>query len=192
MASQITRDHEEIQRWAAEHGACPAVVSRTGGMLRFEFDPARARELSEVDWNDFFHVFDEKGLELVYDDKPGSRFHKLIYPETAAAKAQHRPRAKPARAGKRFNLIKGGAAAARSGASAAGRGRSASASSSSRRTSPSSRGRASRPSASTGGSRSPRATAKSSAKAPAAPAHKGRKAASGRGAGRTRPSSRAA
>jgi hypothetical protein len=84
MASVTTRDHEEIRNWAEEHGAAPAVVSRTGGMLRFEFDtPA---ELAEVSWDDFFDVFDERGLELVYDDKPGSRFHKLVYPEAAAAR----------------------------------------------------------------------------------------------------------
>jgi hypothetical protein len=88
MASVTTRDHEEIRNWADDHDATPAVVSRTGGMLRFEFGaPA---ELAEVSWDDFFNVFDERGLELVYDDKPGSRFHKLVYPETAEG-------AKPAR-----------------------------------------------------------------------------------------------
>lgn len=86
MASVTTRDHARIQEWARSHGACPAVVSRTGGMLRFEFNPEAANELSPVDWDDFFRVFDEKGLELVYDDKPGSRFHKFAYPETIAAK----------------------------------------------------------------------------------------------------------
>lgn len=87
MASVTTRDHRLVQEWARQHGACPAVVSRTGGMLRFEFDPASAGALREVDWEDFFRVFDDKGLELVYDDKPGSRFHKLAYPDvTPAAK----------------------------------------------------------------------------------------------------------
>ncbi|HET9784815.1 MAG TPA: hypothetical protein VFP94_07655 [Terriglobales bacterium] len=93
MASVTTRDHEEIRNWADDHGASPAVVSRTGGMLRFEFDtPA---ELAEVSWDDFFDVFDQRGLELVYDDKPGSRFHKLVYPESTAAK---KPLRRPARA----------------------------------------------------------------------------------------------
>lgn len=90
MASVTTRDHNQIQEWARRHDACPAIVSRTGGMLRFEFDPASAGALREVDWDDFFRVFDEKGLELIYDDKPGSRFHKFIYPDAATAK---RPKA---------------------------------------------------------------------------------------------------
>ncbi|MGH9518584.1 MAG: hypothetical protein ACRD2D_03005 [Terriglobales bacterium] len=84
MASLTTRDHNQIQEWARRHDACPAVVSRTGGMLRFEFDPTSAGALREVDWGEFFQVFDEKGLELVYDDKPGSRFHKFAYPDAAA------------------------------------------------------------------------------------------------------------
>ena len=107
MPSQTTRDHEEIQRWAQERGAGPAVVSRTGGMLRFEFEPQRAEELTAVDWEEFFTGFDRKGLELVYDDKPGSRFHKIVYPETVEAKARrHSPR-KPARAGTRITLLAG-------------------------------------------------------------------------------------
>lgn len=131
MASRVTRDHEEIQRWAAERSACPAVVSRTGGMLRFEFDPQHASELSQVDWDDFFQVFDEKGLELVYDDKPGSRFHKLVYPETVEAKAEHRPSSQPARAAKRMQIVPrsgeeaGTEAGATAGAAAPGRPRRA-------------------------------------------------------------------
>lgn len=123
MASHTTRDHAEIQNWAAEHDACPAVVSRTGGMLRFEFDPERASSLTQVDWDDFFQVFDEKGLELVYDDKPGSRFHKFVYPETVAAKAEHRPRSKPARAAKRMSIVpaQGQQAGGQSAGSRAGR-----------------------------------------------------------------------
>ncbi|HXR97486.1 MAG TPA: hypothetical protein VN709_06545 [Terriglobales bacterium] len=88
MASETTRDHEEIRNWAKIHNAIPAVVSRTGAMLRFEFSPPSASGLEEVDWDSFFRVFDEKGLKLVYDDKPGSRFHKFIYPETEAARSR--------------------------------------------------------------------------------------------------------
>ncbi len=114
MASRNTRSHEEIQQWAEAHGACPSIVSRTGGMLRFEFDPERAQELTPVDWDDFFQVFDEKGLELVYDDKPESRFHKFVYPETLEAKATHRTASKPARAKRRLQIVGGNRAEAAS------------------------------------------------------------------------------
>jgi hypothetical protein len=154
MPSQTTRDHEEIQRWAQERGACPAVVSRTGGMLRFEFDPKRAEELTAVDWDEFFTVFDRKGLELVYDDKPGSRFHKIVYPETVQAKARRQPAEKPARAGTRINLLAGKGGAGRSQSTApAGRGRGAAAG----RSAVSSRGGGAG-SRGSGGSRAPRAT----------------------------------
>lgn len=83
MAVAITRDHGVIQDWARRHGACPLVLSRAGGMLRFEFDSAPAGALRDLDWEDFFRVFDSKGLELIYDDQPGSRAHKLAYPEAA-------------------------------------------------------------------------------------------------------------
>lgn len=65
-------------------------------MLRFEFSPASSGTLEEVDWNEFFQVFDERGLELIYDDKPGSRFHKFAYPETVEAKQTKSAKAKPA------------------------------------------------------------------------------------------------
>ena len=104
MASKSTRDHEEIRRWADAHHAVPTVVGRTGGMLRFEFDPQSRESLAPVSWDDFFKVFDEKGLELLYDDKPGSRFHKIVYPETLKAKAEHTPAHTPARASKRLRI----------------------------------------------------------------------------------------
>jgi hypothetical protein len=114
MASETTRDHEEIQNWAKAHNATPAVVSRTGGMLRFEFSPQSASELEELDWDSFFKVFDEKGLELVYDDKPGSRFHKFIYPETEAARSRgERKAAAPARSKSRMQIAGGGSSKSR-------------------------------------------------------------------------------
>ncbi|HXE30566.1 MAG TPA: hypothetical protein VN515_02065 [Terriglobales bacterium] len=85
MASQTTRDHAAIQDWARNRGATPAIVSRAGGMLRFEFAPISSLELAAVEWNAFFQIFDERGLELIFDDKPGSRFHKFVFPETVAA-----------------------------------------------------------------------------------------------------------
>jgi hypothetical protein len=104
VASKSTRDHGEIRRWADAHHAVPTVVGRTGGMLRFEFDPQSRESLTPVSWDDFFKVFDEKGLELLYDDKPGSRFHKIVYPETLKAKEEHKPAHAPARASKRLHI----------------------------------------------------------------------------------------
>lgn len=121
MASPSTRDLEGIRRWADGPPAIPAVVGRTGGMLRFEFDPQSRESLTPVSWDDFFNVFDEKGFELLYDDRPGSRFHKIVDPETLQAKAEH----KPARASKRLHIApkpeSGKSAQAESGKAIAGK-----------------------------------------------------------------------
>lgn len=129
MASKSTRDHEDIRRWADAHHAVPTVVGRTGGMLRFEFDPQSRESLTPVSWDEFFKVFDEKGLELLYDDKPGSRFHKIVYPETLKAKAEHTPAHTPARASKRMHI----AGKAESGETASGQAKKTTASKSTTR-----------------------------------------------------------
>jgi len=123
VASKSTRDHEEIRRWADAHHATPTVVGRTGGMLRFEFDPQSRESLTPVSWDDFFKVFDEKGLELLYDDKPGSRFHKIVYPETLKAKEEHKEAHAPARASKRLHIAgkEAGAASHAAGSKATGK-----------------------------------------------------------------------
>ncbi|TAN20796.1 MAG: hypothetical protein EPN33_13485 [Acidobacteria bacterium] len=113
MASHTTRDHDEIRCWAEDHDATPSVVSRSGGMLRFEFAANLPGELADVSWDDFFGVFDERGLELVYDDKPGSRFHKLVYPETVEARPATR---RPARA--KIQPIRARSASSRTGTQA--------------------------------------------------------------------------
>ena len=105
MASIITRDHEQIREWAQQRGAQPTIVSRTGGMLRFEFSSESVPALTPVEWDEFFRVFDEKGLDLIIDSKAGSRFHKFVYPETVEAKAEHREAEKPARAAARLHVV---------------------------------------------------------------------------------------
>ena len=109
MASRTTRDHAEIQRWARSRGATPAMLSptenkaggRASAMLRFEFSSACNAALEAMDWGGFFRIFDERGLELIYDDKPGSPLHKLAYPETIAAPVSKSTTSKPAAKGTR-------------------------------------------------------------------------------------------
>jgi len=101
MASVTTRDHATIQAWARARGAAPAVLSRAGGLLRLEFAPQLPSAAAQVGWEEFFRVFDAKGLQLVYDDKPGSRFHKLVYPESGAPLAAKPKPAAPRRTSRR-------------------------------------------------------------------------------------------
>lgn len=79
-----TRDHEMIRRWAEARGGRPAMVEGTQ-ILRIDFpEPEPDAKLKPVSWEDFFRVFDDRGLELLYqehthDGKP-SRFNKLVRP----------------------------------------------------------------------------------------------------------------
>ncbi len=80
-------DHERIRAWAQERDAHPAIVEGTEsakgeGVLRFDFgDPND--NLRRIDWDEFFQIFDEHGLTLLYDEDAESRFHKFVYPEHA-------------------------------------------------------------------------------------------------------------
>ena len=115
MATESTREHAVIQRWAEERQARPALVSRTGGLLRFEFNPAAEGELKPIAWDEFFRVFDAKGLELIFDGKPHSRFHKFVYPEVGSSRASGRaPAERSPRAVGRKVATAGSAVAARS------------------------------------------------------------------------------
>lgn len=91
--SRTTRDHDEIRRWAEARGAVPAEVKgteRSGepGILRFEFPDAphhNDSKLEEISWDEFFQKFDERGLELVFQEQTAegaqSNFNKLVCPE---------------------------------------------------------------------------------------------------------------
>jgi hypothetical protein len=91
--SKTTRDHDEIRKWAEARGAVPAEVRGTergdeAGILRFEFPNApnhNDSKLEEISWDEFFEKFDERGLELVYQERTAngeeSNFNKLVCPE---------------------------------------------------------------------------------------------------------------
>lgn len=91
--SRTTRDHNEIRKWAEARGAEPAEVRGTeqrgeAGILRFEFPNAPNRndsKLEKITWDEFFQKFDDRGLEMVYQEKTAegnpSNFNKLVCPE---------------------------------------------------------------------------------------------------------------
>jgi hypothetical protein len=86
-ASYTTTDHDVIRAWAEARGGRPATVSGTeesgsgGGVLRIEFDDSDNR-LDDADWEEFFAIFDDRGLAFVYQEKTSdgqtSRFNKLV------------------------------------------------------------------------------------------------------------------
>ena len=86
-----TRDHDEIRRWAANHGAEPATgeATRSGAALvdvndggvgiRFNF-PGFAR-FRPIAWDEWFENFDRYHLVFVYEEqdraKVAERAHQL-------------------------------------------------------------------------------------------------------------------
>jgi hypothetical protein len=83
-----TRDHDTIRRWAERRGGRPTMVEGTQ-ILRIDFDDpdgSRDENLVPVSWDEFFRAFDERGLELLYQEHTHdghiSRFNKFVYEGT--------------------------------------------------------------------------------------------------------------
>jgi hypothetical protein len=86
--SNTTTDHDEIRRWAEQHGGKPAVVRDTrdgggGGVLRIDFPGGTGEDRFEhVSWDEWFEIFDSNDLALLYQEQKASgedsTFHKLV------------------------------------------------------------------------------------------------------------------
>lgn len=86
-SSQATINHDEIRAWAEERGGTPAVVRAThnkedSGILRIDFGEPE-QNLEPVSWEEFFTIFDERGLAFLYQDETSdggerSFFFKLV------------------------------------------------------------------------------------------------------------------
>src|SRR3954468_21427679 len=84
--SHMTQNHDEIRQWAEERGGKPACVKGTESgnscLLRIDFPGgAGAESLSEMSWDDFFNVLDQRGLVFLYQ-KGKSTFNKIVTPDT--------------------------------------------------------------------------------------------------------------
>ena len=84
---QTTRDHEFIRRWAEERGGKPSVVEGTQ-ILRFNFEEPGGDDddrLKEISWEEFFQVFDDSDLSLIFSERTSkgqtSRFFKFVREE---------------------------------------------------------------------------------------------------------------
>jgi len=81
--TQATRDHDTIRRWAEERGGRPAKVAGNGagGILRLDFGEPE-EDLEEIEWDEFFEIFDDRGLTFLYQDHlvngDVSRFSKFV------------------------------------------------------------------------------------------------------------------
>lgn len=75
--SKTTTDHQTIQSWVEQRDGHPAFVEGTGGLLRIDFGEPEER-LEQVSWDQWFQVFDDRGLTFLYQDAADSTFNKLI------------------------------------------------------------------------------------------------------------------
>lgn len=82
-SSDTTTDHQAIQKWAEARDGRPAVIRSggKGGILRIDFGE-KEEEFDEVDWNEFFDIFDKNKLAFLSQDKTKdgktSRFNKFV------------------------------------------------------------------------------------------------------------------
>ena len=83
-----TRDHDTIRRWAEKRDGRPTMVEGTQ-ILRIDFDDpdgSKDEKLVPVSWDEFLRVFDERGLEFLYQEHTHdghiSRFNKFVHAGT--------------------------------------------------------------------------------------------------------------
>jgi hypothetical protein len=85
--SKTTTDHNQIRRWVEERGGHPAKVKGTesgdSALLRVDYPGYSGEDtLEEIDWDEFFEIFDENKLAFLYQEKTAdgkqSRFSKFV------------------------------------------------------------------------------------------------------------------
>ena len=81
--SHTTRDHDTIRKWAEARDGHPAKVDTggKGGILRIDFGEPED-SLTQIEWDEFFQIFDENDLDFLYQDRTAdggtSRFNKFV------------------------------------------------------------------------------------------------------------------
>ncbi|CUH39610.1 hypothetical protein JSE7799_02337 [Jannaschia seosinensis] len=72
-------DHDRIREWAESHGGRPAKVETEGegGILRLDFQEPD-EDLIEIDWTEFFEIFEDRKLALLLPEGRDSRFNKFV------------------------------------------------------------------------------------------------------------------
>lgn len=80
---KTTINHDEIKKWIDERRGKPVKIKDTDSFLRIDFPGFSEKgKFDELSWEDFFRIFDENHLALIYQEKTAdgkeSRFFKFI------------------------------------------------------------------------------------------------------------------
>lgn len=79
-SNKRTNNHDEIRKWVRDRGGRPSVVGGTE-LLRIDFG-AGEENLDEIDWDEFFRIFDDNNLDFIYQEQTSdgstSRFSKFV------------------------------------------------------------------------------------------------------------------
>lgn len=82
-SSKTTVDHDTIREWAEARNGRPSVIRTKGkgGILRLDFGE-KEEDFEEIEWDEFFAIFDRNKLAFLYQDKTKdgetSRFNKFV------------------------------------------------------------------------------------------------------------------
>ncbi len=82
-SSSTTTDHDEIRKWVEARDGRPAIIRTEGkgGVLRIDFGEPE-ENLEEIEWDEFFDVFDDSDLAFLHQDETSggkqSRFNKFV------------------------------------------------------------------------------------------------------------------
>lgn len=86
-SAQTTTDHDQIRKWIEARKGRPSVVGatadngRAGALLRIDFGD-RDEALDEIEWEEFFRIFEDSNLAFLHQDKTAdgqqSRFSKFV------------------------------------------------------------------------------------------------------------------
>jgi hypothetical protein len=88
-SARRTRDHDTIREWIEDRDGRPAIIrpddeERGGGILKVDFRD-KDDDLEEIDWDEFFEIFDDNDLVFLHQDETASgkpsRFNKFVAAE---------------------------------------------------------------------------------------------------------------
>lgn len=83
MSSSTTTNHDVIRKWIEQRKGRPAAVRTkgNGGLLRIDFGE-KDEDLEEIDWDEFFEIFESSRLAFLHQEKTKdgmtSRFNKFV------------------------------------------------------------------------------------------------------------------